>query len=231
MGEFLLALSGWRSFDTGPILYGAISQILRSFVSSLCYPSAVLLSGLCLLGTNQALRTTKITISEPTEQVATPMASSQLTPPGTGGPPILASRLSRLGAKLIDVLINSAISLPMLLLTGGFNRVLTEGLTVTETITLAILGFVSYLVVHGYFIATQGQTIGKKLVGIKMVDHASGELVSLAKIIFLRDLPLSAVNFIPLFGSCISLIDILAIFGSQQRCIHDHLAGTKVVRA
>lgn len=166
------------------------------------------------------------------EQVAATMASSQLTAADAGDPPILASRLSRLGAKLIDALINTVISLPILVLAGGFNqRVFTEGLTVSETITLAILGFVSYLVVHGYFIATQGQTIGKKLVGIKMVDHASGELVSLAKIVFLRDLPLSAVNFIPFFGSCISLIDILTIFGSQQRCIHDHLAGTKVVRA
>jgi uncharacterized RDD family membrane protein YckC len=32
-------------------------------------------------------------------------------------------------------------------------------------------------------------------------------------------------QFIPLYG----LIDVLLIFGSERRCIHDYLAGTKVV--
>ena len=99
-------------------------------------------------------------------------------------------------------------------------------MTAGDTIASAIIGLESYLTVHGYLITTNDQ-----MVGIKMVDNTSGELVSLAKIIVLRDLPMASANVIPFVGSCISLIDILAIFGSQQRCIHDHLAGTQVVRA
>ena len=112
------------------------------------------------------------------------------------------------------------------MLTGVFGRALNEGMTASDTIASAIIGLVSYLAVHGYSIATKGQ-----MFGIKMVDNTSGELVSLAKIIVLRDLPMASANVIPFVGSRISLIDILASFGSQQRCIHDHLAGTQVVRA
>jgi hypothetical protein len=33
------------------------------------------------------------------------------------------------------------------------------------------------------------------------------------------------------FGSILPLVDALMIFGDQRRCLHDHLAGTKVVVA
>ena len=46
----------------------------------------------------------------------------------------------------------------------------------------------------------------------------------------LRYLPTSAVSLIPYAGSFVALLDVLFIFRRDQRCIHDHLAGTVVVK-
>jgi len=38
------------------------------------------------------------------------------------------------------------------------------------------------------------------------------------------------VSLIPYAGSFVALLDVLFIFRRDQRCIHDHLAGTVVVK-
>jgi uncharacterized RDD family membrane protein YckC len=48
--------------------------------------------------------------------------------------------------------------------------------------------------------------------------------------ILLRYLPISLAALIPVIGPYLSLVDVVFIFGSERRCIHDRLAGTKVVK-
>jgi len=63
---------------------------------------------------------------------------------------------------------------------------------------------------------------GPDLVGASLLDGSK---------LLLRYLPTSIVASIPIVGGLIVLVDILFIFGSEQRCIHDLIAGTKVVQA
>jgi uncharacterized RDD family membrane protein YckC len=48
-------------------------------------------------------------------------------------------------------------------------------------------------------------------------------------VILMRYFPIWVVSLIPFVGAFLILIDLLSIFRSDQRCIHDWLAGTRVV--
>jgi uncharacterized RDD family membrane protein YckC len=80
-------------------------------------------------------------------------------------------------------------------------------------------------------LATRGQSIGKLVVGARIVDYNSGQILPLLKLIGLRLLPVTIVALIPVVRSFAGLADVLFIFGSKQRCVHDLIAGTKVVDA
>jgi uncharacterized RDD family membrane protein YckC len=73
-----------------------------------------------------------------------------------------------------------------------------------------------------------GQTIGKRAVGTKIV-RTDGSPVELWRVIALRWLPLFITRWIPFVGSLAGLADALVIFGSEKRCIHDYIADTIVV--
>lgn len=98
-----------------------------------------------------------------------------------------------------------------------------------EEIRLAsflVMGILPILFVVSQWIllATSGQTIGKKLLMIRIVTE-SGTLPGFLQAVVLRNWLRYALSFIPFF----SLIDALFIFSDSRRCLHDYLAGTKVV--
>jgi len=92
-------------------------------------------------------------------------------------------------------------------------------------VVFTVMGWLMFLLVNGYTLFSRGQTIGKLVVGAKIVDSESN-VPNLAKVAFLRYLlPTLLSQLIPLFG----LIDTLLIFGQERRCVHDYMAGTYVV--
>ena len=93
--------------------------------------------------------------------------------------------------------------------------------------TLLALGLIVYNMV---LLHRNGQTIGKKILGIKIV-RSDGSPVALSRIIFLRWLPIAIAGRIPLIGPLIGLANPLVIFGNEKRCIHDYIADTIVITA
>ncbi|MCA9127032.1 MAG: RDD family protein [Planctomycetales bacterium] len=79
-------------------------------------------------------------------------------------------------------------------------------------------------VIQWNLIATRGQTIGKFVTCIRIVTCA-GQVPGFIRGVVVRNWLRALLCVIPLFG----LIDILCIFGSSRRCIHDFLAGTRVI--
>lgn len=75
-----------------------------------------------------------------------------------------------------------------------------------------------------------GQSFGKKGMGIKIV-HTNGEPVPLSTLLTRRYLATQVLGMIPIVGPIFSLINILMIFGAEQRCLHDQFADTNVVVA
>lgn len=74
--------------------------------------------------------------------------------------------------------------------------------------------------------ATEGKTIAKKLLGMKIVTR-DGNSPGFARGVAVRYWVVAALAFVPFF----SLLNILFIFGESKRCIHDYLAGTYVIDA
>ena len=128
----------------------------------------------------------------------------------------LAGRGARLGAKLID-----AVAFPFLIIVvvGIFfalNYVL--GL-------LALLASLAFLIAQVVLLTRYGQTIGKKALGIRIVLVTTGQNGGFVPNVVLRAWLNFIIGLIPFY----SLVDVLFIFREDRRCIHDLIAGTRVV--
>ena len=141
----------------------------------------------------------------------------------------LASRWLRLFAALIDGIIMGAVIWPMMFALGIFDGIM-EGIepSIGMTLILGLSGIIFFFLINYYFLASTGQTIGKKIVGIKIVD-LDGQLPSFSKAIVPRYLVYLVPGNIPLIGQLFSIVNILFIFGKERRCIHDLVAKTRVV--
>lgn len=93
----------------------------------------------------------------------------------------------------------------------------------------SLIGFVIFLVFNFHLIRTQGQTIGKLALGIK-VTNLDGTQSPASHQMGLRYSFYYLITAIPGAGPLLSLIDTLFIFGAERRCLHDRIAGTQVVK-
>jgi len=138
--------------------------------------------------------------------MSTPPDQNRFAPPTArvddvpAGGPELAGRGSRFGAAFVDGLVQFIVSIVIL------------------------------LVLQGYLLATQGQTIGKKLLGIRIV-RSDGSKVDAARVIGLRYALIWALAVIPVVGWVFGLVDALMIFRNSRKCLHDNIADTIVIKA
>jgi uncharacterized RDD family membrane protein YckC len=157
-----------------------------------------------------------------------------------------ATRLSRFLAFIIDGVVFSIPLLPFYI--AGFGALmhartnpqafmatwLAGMLSAGISLYIGSLFYMALIVVTIVLVYRNAQTIGKKLVGIK-VARTDGSRASLARIFWLRNVVNSIVGMmlliVPLVGGFYSLVDSLMIFGEQRRCCHDYIADTIVIRA
>ena len=152
----------------------------------------------------------------------------------------LATRGSRLLAIIIDTIVMFiAIFAVMFVVFAAFFS--TSGpdsplslFGLPEDVVGGLAGVISFVVINGYLLATTGQTVGKRALGIRIVSYTDGELLPIGKLLALRYGPLWVLNMLPFLGGVLGplfgLVDSLFIFNSERRCIHDYIAGTKVVK-
>lgn len=147
---------------------------------------------------------------------------------GTG---TLAGRGTRLLAVLVDALLAGLAFGVLAWLTpiNVFNPKGGMSGFVGVLLIQVVLGFIIFLAIHGYLIATRSQTVGKALLKIRIV-RTDGSPASFARIVGLRYLPTSVIAPIPLVGALYGLVDSLMIFNQPRRCVHDFIADTIVVK-
>jgi len=90
---------------------------------------------------------------------------------------------------------------------------------------VCILLILSLYAVQVYYLITQGQSLGKKWLKIRIVDAKTYKVGGFCKNVLLRTVCNGLLSIIPWY----SYIDIFYMFGKDRRCVHDHLAGTIVV--
>ena len=138
----------------------------------------------------------------------------------------LAGRLIRLGTCIVDTLISLVWSVPMIIAFGIGEKAMRGESVRMETLGVTAVSTPFCLAVNGYFLATNDQTLRKKLRGIRIADM-SGVNPGLAKIFFARMLLVTVAVSIPVAGNVLPLLDVLFIFGASRCCIHDLIAGTQ----
>lgn len=140
----------------------------------------------------------------------------------------LATRGKRFLAALVDGLLMLGLMGGVFMFTPWSMTDLSESTAVT--LFFAGTGFVVWLLVNGYLLATRGQTVGKIAMKIRVVRQ-DGSRASALRLIGLRYLVPSAINTIPFVGVIFSLVNPLMIFRKSRACLHDNLADTMVVNA
>jgi uncharacterized RDD family membrane protein YckC len=80
-------------------------------------------------------------------------------------------------------------------------------------------------VIQAVLLSRQGQTIGKFLLGIRIVS-VSGQVSGFLQAVLVRKWICTAIGyFIPFYN----LINFVLLFTSSKRCLHDYISGTRVV--
>lgn len=135
-----------------------------------------------------------------------------------------ADRASRLAAWILDWVLNICCAIPAFVVevTGAPRR---------EFALFAGFSVACYLALWTYqawLRATRGQTIGKRILGIRIVMVDDGSNPGFWRAVFVRDLVPFVID--RLVAGLFGIADALFIFGRERRCIHDHMAGTIVVR-
>lgn len=162
-----------------------------------------------------------------------------------------AGRGTRLTAVTLDGLLISVPLVPLLAVgtyfgvrtqlevaRAGMGQKLSEAssLGTSEwTVLLAVaagIGFLGALAIAIYqwtLIARTGQSLGKKWTSIR-IERIDGGPITFGTGVVLRNWVPKVMGAFPYLGALFSLIDCLFIFRQDRRCLHDLIAGTRVVR-
>jgi uncharacterized RDD family membrane protein YckC len=153
---------------------------------------------------------------------------AELTHEATGLP--LAARGSRFGAALIDGLILLCVTIPISYLLGVYDG-LMEGVQpgFGQQALGSLVGIVVFLAINGHFLKNYGQTVGKRVLKLAIVD-LQGNKPEWITMYLKRYLLWGLVAYIPIIGGLILLANYLFIFRADRRCLHDLTASTRVVQ-
>jgi len=143
-----------------------------------------------------------------------------------------ASRGSRLGASLLDVLtgligmgvpLGVGIFFMAQMENSGSNDVPAAAIVCFVLAGLAFLGLTVWNIV---LLTTRGQTLGKKWLDIRIVTFPDGQKPGFVKGFLLRSFVNGIIGqVVPFYG----IIDPCFIFREDNRCVHDLLADTTVI--
>jgi uncharacterized RDD family membrane protein YckC len=151
----------------------------------------------------------------------------------------LATRTLRLAGAIVDSVASAVFVVAILVFTGyGYWTAAIPSELSYGTISLG--SFALFTAMQGTLLATRGQTIGKWLVGTRMVRADNEEVPTLARTLGLRygtlaigpvaTLAVLVLNgVIPYALVVFGLLDIALIFRRDRRCLHDLIARTRVV--
>lgn len=153
---------------------------------------------------------------------------------------VLSGRLPRLLAVLIDAAM--LLSPIAFIVFAGLRQARMASLGVpglstgaTAGLVLAFALFVGFTVWNIVLLVRHGQTVGKRVIGIR-IARPDGSRAGFWRIVLLRSLLMSFVERLllamhPLLAAGFVLADVLMVFRADRRCLHDIVADTIVVDA
>lgn len=178
----------------------------------------------------------------------------------TASDPQLASRGRRLAARLLDWIFGLLCKLPGILMIGSYflqpnvlqtivntatsgRRLTPEDLDLPRLIPGLIVigcGWLVGLVTEILLMSFRSQSVGKLIMGIRVVRVTDGSPAGFVHAWLLRECVMTVIgaviSVLPVLGPILlypgfSITDWCLIFRGDHRCLHDLIAGTKVVKA
>ena len=142
-----------------------------------------------------------------------------------------ASRMSRLGATIIDFLI------VMLAVSGliiifqllSINHFIWNASKLHNTLALIAISSIVFLTLNYNLLVKHGQTLGKRALNIKIISYSNN--MASAEQLFYRYFIHFVIVWIPYKVGWIGLINYAWILRKEKRCIHDIIAKTRVINA
>lgn len=154
---------------------------------------------------------------------------SAFEPPSAGeGQDALGGIGRRALAQFLDALI---LGVPLFFVTLPFGTsIMSEDLTDSQLLWLTVVWVSASLVYNTAAVAIWGATIGKRMVGLRVVNRVDGGPVSWTYS-SVRALVPTVVQLVPVIGPGLSIVVYLrAVFHPLRQGLHDAAAGTIVVR-
>jgi uncharacterized RDD family membrane protein YckC len=160
----------------------------------------------------------------PPQATVQDVADSGATPAGRGTRlvGVILDSIIFTAMVYIPMVIGMRFNGPLLLATGHFNPMALYG----AGSLLGLIGLIAWCWLTILFVSRNGQSIAKKMLGIKVV-RSDGSPASLGRIFLLRNVVNTVLAFVPFYG----LVDALLIFGDARQCVHDKIADTIVIKA
>ncbi len=150
----------------------------------------------------------------------------------------LASPWRRLAAHVVESIVVLAFMIPPFVFIAVGIDLLRENVNVPiDPNVMVLFAFILVLVLgialsiaNIYLLASKGQTIGKSIVNIRIVDAGTNSKTGFWRIIGLRSFIPGLINTIPLVGSIFSIVNVLFVFSKDNQCLHDKIADTYVIK-
>ncbi|MEU7896707.1 RDD family protein [Nonomuraea sp. NPDC049152] len=141
--------------------------------------------------------------------------------------PPLAGRWRRLFAGIVDIVIVSVISAPFSWTSWQYvwdsSKDVWERVPVQHGFVAAVVAFLYYWLLHAYW---HGQTLGKKLFGMRVVAD-TGQPITVGQAA-IRQLVAAVLDVL----CCLGIIDVgWILFDARKQALHDKAANTLVVDA
>jgi uncharacterized RDD family membrane protein YckC len=136
--------------------------------------------------------------------------------------PRTASRGKRFVGAIIDGVL---VLVPMLFLLAVVDGAQNED----SIMIMALLAIGVVAIFQAVLVTMYGKSVAKFVLGITIVKDADDQLPGFVHGVLLRMFVPGLISNIPLVGGIFGLVNPLYIFGEEKRCLHDLIAGTKVL--
>lgn len=157
------------------------------------------------------------------------------------GGAVLAHRWRRLVAAFIDGMLSGLALIPttaamMHVLMGKMDQIQSGQFgaqdmfpLLMENIGKSAVLLVILVVGQACLLAFRGQSVGKLLLGIRIVRFSTGAPADFLHVYIIRSFVPFLIGRIPILNFFFWITDICFIFREDQRCLHDLMADTQVV--
>lgn len=140
---------------------------------------------------------------------------------------VRATALQRFVAAFIDSFIGHILSWLLVIVSASLSALFDYKISISYLLTVTSIGFaisLVYLLTKDALPFLKGQSVGKKLMGIKVVKEDTGLMLT-------NDYTVSITRQVSLLIPFLNIIDALLVFSDEKKRFGDKWAKTVVIKA